>query len=98
MHIIVWILIGTIFAAFFSWIVVCSVQTCNFQDTATLTLQIGILNYIVMLLFAVSTVALVRQWRSRFGASFQQEAQNKLMTYLIIFCSSFLVRGTFDIF
>lgn len=98
MHIVVWILIGVIFSAFLSWLVVCSVKFCNFEDTATLTLQIGILNLIVMLLFLVSTVALVRQWRSRFGAQFQQEAQNKLITYLVIFCTSFFVRGTFDIF
>ncbi len=70
MHITVWILIVVIFVAFVTWIVVCSVNECTFQDTAALTLQIGILNLVVMLLFAVSTVALVRQWRSRFGADF----------------------------
>lgn len=70
MHILVWILIVLIFAAFVSWSVVCSLRTCNFQDTATLTLQIGILNYIVMVLFAMSTVFLVQQWRSRFGKQF----------------------------
>ena len=71
-HWILGVLMVVIVVWFLSWIAVCASDesACTFDKPASLLLAVGILNYVVWVLLTLSTYMLVKQWRSRYGASY----------------------------
>jgi hypothetical protein len=74
LHRILGISMVIILLSFVVLLMVCRFSSiCKISSSTSLLLPTSVLNYFVLCLMAFSTYFLVRSWRDRYGASYQQE-------------------------